>query len=169
MRTKERHRRAEREHRGLISVELLFAVPVLLLLLLAAVVYGRVMTVRCAATHAATVAAREAGKGGDVREIAGAVSRVLAPYGVAVTPRPGSGTKVVLQDGFGKVREYGDPSMVYVKPRGVAAGEILSTVWIRTTARKANGATPLIPSFGGLGAVLHTGEICVSSLAKKDR
>lgn len=169
MRTKERHRRGEREQRGLISLELLFVVPVLLLLLVAAVVYGRVMTVRCAVTHAATVAAREAGKGGDVQEIAGAVSGVLAPYGVAVTPRPGSGTKVVLQDGMGTVREYGDPSMVYVKPQGIAAGEVLSTVWIRTTARKVDGTTPLVPSFGGLGAVLHGGEICVSSLVKKGR
>lgn len=169
MRIQERHRRGEREHRGLISLEMLFVVPVLLLLLLAAVVYGRVMTVRCAVTHAATVAAREAGKGGDVREIAGAVSRVLAPYGVAVTQRPGSGTKVVLQDGLGKVREYGDPSMVYVKPRGIAAGEVLSTVWIRTTAKKVDGTTPLVPSFAGLGTVLHGGEICVSSLVTMDR
>jgi len=163
-----RHRRGEGKRRGLATLELLFAVPVLFLLLLAGVAYGRVMVVRCGVTHAATVAAREAAKGASARDVAEAVNRVLTACGVAITDRPGSGTKVILHDGFGEVRQYGDPNMTCVNPRGIEAGEVLSTVWIKTTARKADGTSPIVPSLGGLTAVLHGEQICVSALVKKD-
>jgi hypothetical protein len=149
-------------------LELLFAVPILFFLLIAACVYGQVMMVRCGVTQAATVAAREAGKGGDVQDVAEAVNRVLAAYGVAITDRAGSGTKVILDDGFSEVSEYGDPSMTYVKPRGIGAGEVLTTVWIKTSAKKADGTTAIVHSLGGLGTLLHSEQICVSSLVKKD-
>jgi len=150
------------------TLELLFAVPVLFLLLVAAVAYGQVMVVRCGVTHAATVAAREAAKGASARDAAEAANRVLAACGVAITDRPGSGAKVILHDGSGEVQEYGDPNMTYVKPHGIGAGEVLSTVWIKTTAGRADGRGAVVPSLAGLSAVLHGEQICVSALVKKD-
>jgi len=149
-------------------LELLFVVPVLFLLLIAAFVYGRVMIVRCGVTQAATVAAREAGKGASASDVARAVHRVLAACGVAISDKPGSGAKVILHDGLDEVSEYGDPNMTYAKPHGIQADEVLATVWIKTTAKKADGTGPIVPSLGGLGSVLHGDQICVSSLVKKD-
>ncbi len=168
MRNMRRQRRGQCRRRGVATLELLFAVPVLLLLLLAAVVYGQVMVVRCGVTHAATVAAREVAKGASARDAAEAANRVLAVCGVAISDRPGSGAKVILHDGFGEVLEYGDPNMAYRKPQGIGAGEVLSTVWIDTAARTADGKSTIVPSLGGLSSVLHGGQICVSALVKKD-
>jgi hypothetical protein len=162
-----RLRSAARGRRGLVVLELLFAVPVLFVLLIAAIAYGQVLMVRCGVTQAATVAAREAAKGGNVWDVAKAVNRVLAAHGVAISGRRGSGTKVILQDGSGRLSEYGDPGMTYVKRPVTGPDEVLTIVWIKTTAKKMDMKSPIVGSFGGLGDVLHGGEICVSSLVKK--
>jgi hypothetical protein len=162
-----RPRSATCGRRGLVVLELLFVVPVLFVLLIAAVAYGRVLTVRCGVTQAATVAAREAAKGGNVWDVAKAVNGVLAAQGIAISDRRGSGTKVILQDGCGSLSEYGDPGMTYAKPPVIQPDEVLTTVWVKTTAKKIDMKSPVVDSLGGLGSVLHGGDICVSSLVKK--
>lgn len=60
---------SRRERRGFHTMELLLAVPILAVLFLAGLAYGRVMMLRSGLTYAATAGAREAGKGGDTRTL----------------------------------------------------------------------------------------------------
>jgi hypothetical protein len=117
-------------------MELLFALPVLAALLLAAVGYARVSIVRSAVTQAAAVAAREAGKGASLEELVVAVDRVLAVHGMAISQSAGSGTKVVLDDGVAGRGEYGDPQLELPSP-ATPADEVRVSVCVRIPGSNA--------------------------------
>lgn len=85
-------RRAGR--RGVQSVEVIFILPMLLIVFLAAMQFGVVMVVQQAVAHAATVGAREAGKGADINEVACIVNRVLSCHCITV----GTNASVILED-----------------------------------------------------------------------
>jgi hypothetical protein len=138
-------------------------------LLLATVEYGQVMMVRSGVTQAATVAAREAGKGGDLEHVTRAVNCVLATYGVAISDAAGSGTKVILQDGCGTVTEYGDPGMAIRALPAIQPDEIVATVWINRSAKRADGHKLIAPSPVVLGFACDGKQLCVSSLVKKEQ
>jgi hypothetical protein len=163
-----RQNNAKHRRRGFHTIELLFALPVLALLLLAILEFAQLLTVRFGVTHAATIAARELGKGGDVADVTRAVNAVLATYGMAVTGEPGSGAKVAVQDGLAGTAEYGDPTMLSVPPEAIQPDEVLATVWIRFDAKRADGQRLLARPLGFLGDLLGGGRFCISSLAKKD-
>jgi hypothetical protein len=168
MRAKRRYPGATNGRRGFQVLELLFAVPVLAFLLLATVEFGQVMMVRSGVTQAATVAAREAGKGGNLEHVTQAVDCVLAAYGVAISDKPGSGTKVVLHDGCGTVTEYGDPGMALCPLPAIQPDEIVATVWIHRSAKRADGRKLIAASHGVLGFAFDGKQLCMSSLVKKE-
>lgn len=91
-----RSRRPGESRRGFQVLELLFAIPVLFGLLIAALAYQRLLVVESGVTQAAIAGAREAGKGADDGEIACVVRHVLAAYGLAVDDRSDS---VLVQHG----------------------------------------------------------------------
>jgi hypothetical protein len=166
MNTTRRHCRAN-GRRGFLSLEAALALPILIVLLLGALQYYRLLTLRSGLTQAATVAAREAGKGGDVADVARAINCVLAAYGIAISDAQGSGTKVVLQDGCCGTSEYGDPDLR--RPREAALGphEVLATLCIQFDAKRIDGSRLIVDTFGLLRAALQGKEICVRSLARK--
>ncbi len=167
---KSTHRRSVQpdKRRGFQVLELLFVLPVLALLLIAAMAYGGTLIVRSAVAHAATAGAREAGKGGDVQDVVGAINGVLAVHDMAISAAPGSGTKVVVQDGQGGTQEYGDPGLIAVPPCSLAADEVRVLIWINTDAKKIDGLRPVVPCVSVLGSSLLGGRLCVQSLVKKE-
>jgi hypothetical protein len=169
MTTKRRHPGTSNKRRGLQALELLFVVPVLMVLLLTAVQCGRAMMVRSGVVHAATMAAREAGKGAGIDDVAQAVNCVLAAHGIAVSDRRGSGTKVVVQDGRGTVRQYGDPSMTVLPAPALRDDETLATVWIKFDAKRTDGRRLLASSCGVLGLAFGEDRLSASSLVKKQQ
>jgi hypothetical protein len=169
MTTKQREPGTGNKRRGLQALELLFVVPVLAVLLVTALQCGRAMMVRSGLVQAATMAAREAGKGAGIEEVAQAVNCVLAAHGIAVSDRPGSGTKVTVQDGRGNVKQYGDPRMTVNPAPAVRGDETLATVWIKFDAKRADGRRLLAPSCGVLGLALGDSRLSASSLVKKQQ
>ena len=70
--------------RGFQTVEVIVVLPIVLIATLAVFEYGIAMVVEQAITHAATVAAREAGKGATMDQIESDVNAVLAPHNLEV-------------------------------------------------------------------------------------
>ncbi len=169
MMAKHRQRRATNGRRGFQVLELSFAVPVLALVLLATVQFGRTMMIRSSLTQAATLAAREAAKGGDIADVAQAVNCVLAVHGIAITGQPGSATKLVLQEEGRAPAQFGDPNLNVAAATAVRHGEILATVWIDPSARRTDGRSLFAPGFDLLGRISGGTQCSVSSLAKDQR
>ena len=151
-----RANRANAKRHGIQAVELLFALPVLAALLLAAVGYARVLIVRSAVNQASAVAAREAGKGAAIQEIVVAVNRVLAVHGMAISDAAGSGTKVVLDDGFAGRGEYGDPQLELQPSPTTRANEVRVSVCVR------------IPGSNGFTAAIYGRRLSSASVVKKE-
>ena len=80
--------------KGSLTLEVVLVLPILLLTLVAGIQFGTTMIVEQAVTHAATVGAREAGKGADVDQVVSAVETMLVPHGIHIGPYAG----VVLED-----------------------------------------------------------------------
>lgn len=157
-----------RARRGFQVMELLFAAPILMVLFVAAMAYGKVMMLRSGVTRAAVAGAREAAKGGDILDVAEAVNRVLAAYEAAVTAGRGSGTKVLLERGAGTVAAYGDPCLSLTPPAPAAGDEIRVTVCIAPGAKKTDGRRPVLPWSGILGPVFYGNRLSIGSLVKSE-
>jgi hypothetical protein len=67
-------------------LQLIIALPVLVIALLATIQYAILMIVLGAVTHAATVGARETGKGVDTATVVQVVDTVLGVHGIAIGP-----------------------------------------------------------------------------------
>ena len=106
-----RCRRKMRNRRGVATLELILVVPILLIVLIFSIQFGIVAIYQATVTHAATVAAREAGKGADLQTVVEAVRTIVGIQGIDITDDTGSGTKVVLEDG-----DSGDPPLVFGDP-----------------------------------------------------
>jgi hypothetical protein len=153
--------------RGFQTLELLFVLPLVLVLFVAALQYGRASVIQSAMTQAATVASREAGKGADVQDIARAVNGVLAPYGIEIDDSADSGLKIVLQDGCGQPTQYGDPNWALPEASSVQPDEVLTSVCMKFSARRRDGSRIVADTFGLLEAAFRDGQFCVCSLVKK--
>lgn len=80
--------------KGVLTLEAILVLPILIVATLATIQFGVLLVVQQAVSHAATVAAREAGKGADVDTLVCVVNAVLAPHGITI----GEGASVVLED-----------------------------------------------------------------------
>ena len=142
---------SKRRRRGFQVVELVFALPLAVLLLFAALNYGSMLMIRNALTHAVTVGAREAGKGGNIDDVVEAVNGVLAVHQIAITDKPSSGTKVAVQGGDGHIAEYGDAKLSCGRSPSVQKNEVCVTVWVHADAKKTDGLSSALPCFDFLG------------------
>lgn len=86
-----RHNRPQSRSRraGMQALEVVIVLPILILLLVAGIQFGMAMLVEQAVTHAATVAAREAGKGASTAEVVQTVECILAPHAITLGPYAG--------------------------------------------------------------------------------
>lgn len=148
-------------------LELLFALPLVTLLLVVALDYASVLMTREGLTHAVTVGAREAAKGGRIGDVVEAVNGVLAAHQITITDQRGSGTKLVVQDGCGPIAEYGDPNLSCQPSPCVRPNEVCVTVRIDSCAKKTDGLKPALASFDLLG--LRKQGFFVRSSVKKER
>ncbi len=166
MNMRQHRRQTNNPRRGFQAVELVFAVPILVAVLVVALQCGKAMVIRSGVVQAATVAAREAGKDAGIAEVAQAVNCVLAVHGIAVSERPGSGTKVTVQAGRGNVQEYGDPGIP--APRvAIRADETLVRVWVNFDARRIDGHRLFADSCGALGLLFGTKGFAAGALTKR--
>ena len=166
MKTTRRHPVAK-ARRGLLTLEMLFVLPFVLLLFVAALQYGRALVIHSAMTQAATVAAREAGKGADVEDIARAANCILASHGIEINGVAGSGLKIVLHDGCRSATQYGDPNWALPDSPSLRPEEVLATVCMKFNARHTDGSRVVANTFGLLGAAFQDDQFCVRCLVKK--
>jgi TadE-like protein len=80
--------------RGMQTLEVVLVLPILLLVSLAIFQFGILVLVQQSVAHAATVTAREAGKGADVDELAWVADQILGPHCITI----GDNAAVVLED-----------------------------------------------------------------------
>lgn len=128
-------RRRPSRRRGVGTLQLILVLPVILVVLLALFEFTMLMVLKSAVTHAATVAAREAGKDADIDELAEVVQAVVAANCITIGDTPGCGTKIVLEAGDGAITEYGDTDMNCTLPaNAVGPDEVRVTVCVATDA-----------------------------------
>ena len=80
--------------RGMQTLEVVLVLPILLLVSLAIFQFGILVLVQQSVAHAATVTAREAGKGADVDELVLVANEILGPHCITI----GADAAVVLED-----------------------------------------------------------------------
>ncbi|MDY0168270.1 MAG: pilus assembly protein [Thermoguttaceae bacterium] len=102
-----RRRRIARPRRGAATLELILAVPILLIVLVFSIQFGVAAIYQATVVHSATVAAREAGKGIDLEAVADAVNMVLGIHGIEISETT-AGAKVIL-DWYAVPPDPGDP------------------------------------------------------------
>ena len=141
-----------RKKRGVVTLEFILVFPFLVLTLLAVVQFSVALLMRQAVTHAATVAAREAGKGENIDEVALAVDHVLEgahcidfanEVGGVVTPVLDSGVRILLEVGQPDLllrpaqSEFGDPSLTCTPPLNppILPDEVRVTICIDLSTR----------------------------------
>src|SRR3990172_5607939 len=79
---------------GAITLEFILVLPVILVLFLAGIQFGTLVLIDHAVSHAATVGAREAGKGASLAEVVSVVEAVLGPHCITIGPE----ATVILED-----------------------------------------------------------------------
>ncbi len=168
MNTRQRQPRTDDPRRGFLTLELLYVVPVLVVVLAVTLQYGKAMVIRSSLVQAATVAAREAGKGAGIADVVQAVNLVLAIHGIAVSDRPGSGTKLVVQLGQAMVQEYGDAE-ISLPRTALRDDETLVAVWINFDARRSDGRKLLGDSCGALNLAFAGRGLGATALVRQER
>jgi hypothetical protein len=137
-------------------LELSFALPVLVGLLVAAMAYQRMLIVESGLTQAAIAGAREAGKGAGLDDVVHVVNEVLGAYGLEICERSGS---VVVEQGHRPAAQYGKLAPpATVTP---AAHEVRVTVSLALGQAKAGVVDTLVAAFRGK-------RMCASSLVSQE-
>ena len=115
------------------TLEVVLVLPILLILFLASLQFGIVMVVQQAVGHAATVGAREAGKGADVGEVACVVNQMLSPHALTVPYN----ASVVLEDPDETPNVQRTGTIVCDPPPGpsLAMDEVRVTVCVNATEK----------------------------------
>lgn len=150
--------------RGAVTLELILVLPILVVLLVATFELTIVLLLKPAVTHAATVGAREAGKAADVDELAEVVQAVIGVNCITVSDAPGSGVKIVLEDGAAETTEFGDPTMACPTPENP-----LNSDEVRVTVCVEYEVTPICDALSYFGFSLAGRSFLASSLVKKEQ
>lgn len=124
--------------RAVTTLELLLVIPILVIVLVFCVQFGIVALYQAAVTHAASVAAREAGKGEDLDAVIDVVQPIVGIHGIEIRDDPGSGVKVILEGPSGEpAREYGDPELICPLPANPVEGyQVRVTVCVDLAATR---------------------------------
>jgi hypothetical protein len=147
------------ERRGAVTMEAVLAVGILLLLVIAAVELNILVTVQNAVAHAAIKAAREAGKGADITEVAEVVEVVLEPHGIVI----GDNASVILEDA-GTRSEQSRGDLPCVPP----ASPELDSEYVRVSVCVSLGAIPFLEYLDGFGLGFLNQMLRASAAVKKE-
>ena len=123
-----------RQRRGVETLQLVLVLPLLVIVTIAALQYAVLVIVQEAATHAATVGAREAAKGADADDVRDVVNEVLSPHQIMTGPN----ASVVLET-FGAA-----PEQRGLLACGPIAGPPLNTDEVRVTVCVDIASPPLL-------------------------
>jgi hypothetical protein len=156
---------SQRDVRGGIgTLELILALPILLLATLASFEFGILALVEQAVATATIDAAREAGKGANADSITDVVNQYLAAHHLTISPT--SPVRLICERQFGgqkHVVERGNPAIAS-GPAGPAMhdGDVRITLCVRAT----DGQTPVPDWLASLGFSLADRTIKASSVAR---
>ena len=142
------------------TLELVIVLPILILLLVAGIQFGMAMLVQQAVTHAATVAAREAGKGVSTAELAQVVECILAPHSITIGPYAG----LVLED----PEKYPQPQKAGSLTCDAPASPSLESGDVRVTLCVALDRRPFLNALRAYGIDLTGRRFVVSASAQKE-
>jgi Flp pilus assembly protein TadG len=160
--------------RASVTLELIIAMVILVVLLIGVFEYATLMVLQATITHAATVGAREVGKGAQIDEVVEVVQAVVGVNCIAITNTPDSGSKVILEDGDSGcgTTSYGDPNFTdcAVPANSLNADEVRVTVCVAIDATPFCDAlaVPLCGALGETGFSLSGCQLHASSLVKKE-
>ena len=144
MKPARRHRRRE----GSLTLQIVLVLPILIIVTIAIIQIGFLVTLRQAVHHAATVAAREAAKDADIDHVVCVVNSILRPHRLCV----GDCVGVVLEDpaATDPVVEEGMPCCAAPTTPVLDGNEVRVTVCASFTQRPLGGMlTPFGICTGG--------------------
>lgn len=145
--------------RGSLTVELILVLPILILVTLATIQFGILMTVHQAVTHAASVAAREAAKGASIAQLECVVEEVLKPHYLKV----GDCVSVLLEDG------QGDPDLEKIGTVPCpSSDESLPSNSVRVTVCVDTSCQPFINPLSSFGFSLSDRILCERAVVPKE-
>jgi len=118
------------------ALEVILAGPVVVITIFAAFQYGVAVLCRQAVAQASGAGARVASaEGSDFTDVVAEVEAVLQAHDVPVSNVPGSGVKVLLEEGGVPLQEFGDPTLTCNPPANptMAGDEVRVTVCLELT------------------------------------
>jgi Flp pilus assembly protein TadG len=122
-------------------MESILAITVLLMLTLAIIEFGVVVSVQNAISQAAVKGARDAGKGADIDQVVNVVNNVLAPHDITI----GDGAGLLLED----------PAAMFQDSRGDVACQppaaVLNDGFVRLTVCVSATRAPLLRTLEAFG------------------
>lgn len=156
--------RPRSRRRGVGTIELLLALPILLMATLASFEFGILTLVEHAVATATIDGSREAGKGAGIDEVAFVIDQHLAAHHLAITPT--GPVRLIYErriSGVTQVDERGNSS-VPAGPNGPALfdGDVRITVCVRAT----DGQAPIPDWLASLGFSLADKTLRASSIAR---
>jgi hypothetical protein len=157
--TNYRHYRSQRR-RGRLTLEILLVLPILLLATFAIFQFGIALLIKQSVVHAATVAAREAGKAADADELVFVVDAILENHGLAI----GEDASLVLEDpeSVTPVETRGD------LPCSPPDNPALEDDEVRVTVCVSMGSPPFLNALKYYGADFSNRRISISSVVRKE-
>jgi hypothetical protein len=146
--------------RGVLTVEALFVIPIMLLVTIAIIEFGILLSIQHSVTLAAMQGARAAGQGADIEELEDIVNQTLAPHNLEV----GGSVAVRLEDPQTDTDDKEGVPDCEALPGAVAItdGDIRVTVCVNTTN------LPLMGQLDNLGFSL-SGLLQRSAVVKRER
>ncbi|MHB8901762.1 MAG: TadE/TadG family type IV pilus assembly protein [Thermoguttaceae bacterium] len=143
------------------TLELILVLPVLLILIVFCVQFAMVALFQSAVVHAATVGAREAGKGADLATVVEVVQRIVGVHCITID---GSGTKVVLEDSDSLLpaQAFGDPTLCN------PPASLLGPNQVRVTVCVDLSATPFCNALANWGVTFAGRTLKGSSVVVKE-
>ena len=163
--------------RGSVTLEFILVTPIIIILTWAVFQYGILLLVQQSVTHAAAVAAREAGKGEPIDVIGRVVDNVLMVHCLDIADENGdpiadSGMRVLLETGDpmggpATVESFGDASVECDPPDdpAVQPDEVRVTVCLDLTKPPICN---FLLNFGLTELTFEGKRLVISSLVKKE-
>ena len=170
-----RKRSGSRPPRGAVTLKLILTLGVLVIMLLATFEFAAIGLLRAALTHAATVAAREAGKAATVEptfsaaDLVPVVQPIVGIHCVTLSDTADSGTKIVLEMGQPSlppsVSTWGDSNLSCDPP----ASPTVAEDEVRVTLCVGLSATPFCDALSFFGLPLIDNTLRASAVVKKEK
>ena len=151
--------RCPRLRSGAVTLEAILGVLVLVIAFVAVLQFGINTTIRHSVIHAASVAAREAGKGASITELETVVENVLVPHNITIGPS----AAILLEDpDVGAIPPIGSLTCTAPSTPVVVSGDVRVTVCVRMDTK------PFVNWLLSFGVDVSDRCIRASSIVRKE-